>query len=139
MNNTTSVIAIVLTFVAVSAKAKPPTIPLVCGKAYGATVQRQYLDKASGGGDIYNVQVTFTGSKPARAKVEFVLRECIATAVAKDASKDVLATAWLKKYKGGRDTDDEQISPFSGLKYISYTAATKKVEVHELVLKLKKK
>jgi len=139
MKKVIAVAAVLISATAASVQAKPPTIPLDCGKAKGASVQRQYLDAASGGGNIYNVQVTFTGKKPAPAKVESVLRECIATAVAKDASKDVLATAWLKKRAGDRDTDDEQISPFSGSKYISYTATTKKVEVHDLVLKLKKK
>jgi hypothetical protein len=80
------------------------------GKASAAVAERQYLDAASGSGDIYNVMVTFTGKKPASAKVESVLRECIAAAIKKDASKDILATAWLKRRVGASDDDDERIN-----------------------------
>lgn len=124
----------VFLLVATSVQAKPPTIPLDCGKASAAVAERQYLDAASGGGNIYNVMVTFTGKKPANPKVEAALRECIAVAIKKDGSKDVLATAWFKQRAGASDNDDDQINPFGGMKYISYTAATKTVAVHELKL-----
>lgn len=133
MKKVISAMAIFLS-VADSANAKPPTIPLDCGRGSAAVAERQYLDSASGGGNIYNVMVTFTGKKPANAKVEAALRECLAAAVKKDASKDVLATAWFKPRAGADDNDDQQINPFGGMKYISYTSATKSVAVHELKL-----
>lgn len=134
MKKLTCAAAVFISVATAPVQAKPPTVPLECGKASAALAQRQYLDAASGGADIYNVIVTFTGKKPANAKVESVLRECIAAAVKKDASKDILATAWLKRRVGASDDDDQQINPFGGLKYISYTAATKTVAVHELKL-----
>jgi hypothetical protein len=115
-----------------AAQAKPPTIPLECGKSSGAVAERQYLDAASGGGDTYSVKVTFIGKKPANAKVEAALRECLAVATKKDGTKDVLATAWLKARAGASDNDDEQLNAFDGMNFISYTAATKKVGVRGL-------
>jgi hypothetical protein len=132
MKKLTCAAAVFISVASAAVQAKPPTVPLECGKASAAVAQRQYLDAASGGGDIYNVMVTFTGKKPTNSKVESVLRECIAAAVKKDASKDILATAWLKRRIGASEDDDQQINPFGGLKYISYTAATKTVTVHEL-------
>lgn len=117
-----------------AAQAKPPTIPLECAKSIGAVAERQYLDAASGGGNIYNVNVTFTGKKPSNAKAESALRECIAAATKKDASKDVLASAWLKTRPGASDNDDEMLHPFGAMKFISYTAATGKVAVRTLEL-----
>ena len=134
MKKTIIVAAMLIFATATSAHAKPPTIPLDCGRASAAVAERQFLDSASGGGNIYNVMVTFTGKKPANAKIEAALRECIAVAVKKDGSKDVLATAWFKQRAGARDNDDDQINPFGGMKYISYTAATKTVAVHDLKL-----
>jgi hypothetical protein len=120
-----------------SAHAKPPSIPLDCGKASGAEAQRQYLDKASGGGDIYSILVLFTCQRPAPAKVEAVLRECIATALKLDGTKDVLATARLRKSPA--DTNKISISPFKGAQYISYTASQKTVAVHDIELNSKSK
>lgn len=115
-----------------SAYAKPPSIPLQCGKLNGAlTAERQFLSAASGGGDIYNVMVTFAGKKPSNAKAEAALRECIAEAVKKDGSKDVLATAWFRGKLSASESDDEMLHPFGPIKFISYTASTKKVVIRE--------
>ena len=110
------------------AHAKPPTVPLQCGISNGAVIaERQYLSAASGGGDIYNVMVTFTGKKPSNAKAEAALRECIAEAIKKDGPKDVLATAWFRGKLNASESDDEMLHPFGTIKFISYTASTKKL------------
>jgi len=122
-----------------SAYAKPPSIPLHCGQSNGAVIaERQYLSAASGGGDIYNVMVTFVGKKPSNATAETTLRECITEATKKDGSKDVMATAWFRKKLNASENDDEQLQPFGSMKFISYTATTKKVAVRNLELVEKK-
>src|SRR5206468_10438171 len=40
-----------------AAQAKPPTIPLTCAKSSGAIAERKYLSVASGGSNIYIVNV----------------------------------------------------------------------------------
>lgn len=49
-----------LLFVATSTYAKTPTMKLDCAKVkgYKTEAERQYLSKASGGGDIYNINIT---------------------------------------------------------------------------------
>ena len=119
---------------AIAARAKPPTIPLECAKSSGAVAERKYLDAASGGGNIYNVNVTFTGKKPTNAKAEAALRECIAASTKMDRTKDVVAFAWLKPRPGASDNDDELLHPFGAMKFISYTATTGKVAVRAIDL-----
>lgn len=115
-----------------AAQAKPPTVILKCAKSSGAVAERQYLDAASGGGNIYSIFVTFTGKKPSNAKAEAALRECMAEAMKLDGSKDMTATAWVKSRPGASDNDDEQLFPFGPMKFMVYTAATKKVVVRGL-------
>mgnify|MGYP007008100956 FL=1 len=95
-------------------------------------MERQYLDKASGGGDIYNVQVTFITKHPDDKLTDKALRECIAKSLTLDGKKDILATAWFRPMAGTNPDDDEQIDPYGSLKYISYTASTKSVDVHNI-------
>lgn len=123
--------------VSVSAFAAPPTIPLDCGKVASikSEAERQYLDKASGGGDIYNVNLTYIGQKPSNKQVDSALRNCLAVAVKMDGSKDILATAWYRSKAGNRPNDDDMLNPYGGMKYISYTASKKSIAVHELKLK----
>ncbi|BAN35955.1 hypothetical protein SCD_n02146 [Sulfuricella denitrificans skB26] len=128
---------------AVSAPAfakKPPTVQLNCIKLsdYKTEAERKYLDKASGGGDIYTVDITFIGKKPDNKTTDKVLRGCIDVAVKMDSNKDILGNAWFRKKAGANPYDDDQINLYGGMKYISYKAATKKVEVNDL-LPLKKK
>lgn len=127
------VASVVIAIAATSAHAKPPSIPLDCGKASSATAERQYLDAASGGGDIYSIMITFTGKKPAKAKVEAAMRDCLSVAIKKDASKDILATAWFRQQKGASENDDVMLNPFGGMNHIGYSAASKSVTVHEAV------
>lgn len=111
--------------------AKPPTIPLVCGKVPNvqSEAERQYLDKASGGGDIYNVLVTYIGKKPTNKQLDAALRGCLAVAIKKDSSKDILATAWYRRKAGATPYDDDMLNPHGPGKYIVYSASSKKIEV----------
>ena len=118
---------------------KPPTISLTCGQVPNikSEAERQYLDKASGGGDIYNVNLTFVSKKPSNKQIDNALRECLAVAVKKDGTKDVLASAWYRPREGTNPNLDDKISPYNGLDFLSYTAATKSIAVRPLILKKK--
>ncbi|SOD39881.1 hypothetical protein [Nitrosovibrio sp. Nv4] len=134
-----SLLGILAIVFATTAFAKAPTMKLNCAKipGYKTEVERQYLNKASGGGDIYNVQVTFITKRPDDKLTDKALRECIAKSLTLDGKKDILATAWFRPMAGTNSDDDEQISPYGSLKYISYTASTKSVEVHSMQLRKK--
>jgi hypothetical protein len=134
-----SLTAVALTLSAISAAhARLPTIPLKCGNAYDAVAVRQHIDSAnSGGGGIYNINITFSGQRPVNAKVEAAMRACLMEATKKDATTDAMASAWFKARQGASDNDDEQLSPFGFMQTLVYTAATKTVAVREPELKKK--
>lgn len=132
MKSLLGILAVVFT---TTAFAKAPTMKLNCGKipGYKTEVERQYLSKASGGGDIYNVQVTFITKRPDDKLIDKALRECIATSLTFDKEKGILATAWFRPITGTAPNDDEQLHPYGSLKYISYSASTKSVDVHSIL------
>lgn len=113
---------------------KPPTRPLKCGKVPNveSEAERQYLDKASGGGDIYQIFLTYIGKKPTNKQLDAALRDCLAVGIKMDGSKDILATAWYRRKRNGNPNDDDQLHPYNGMKYIAYTASTKTIEIHSL-------
>lgn len=122
-----------------SALAKPPTIGLDCGRSPGfaTRAERQYLSKESGGGDIYQVQLTYVGKRPDGKVADAGLRDCLAKASKLDGSKDILATAWLKARASASDNDDEMVNPYPALSYISYSASARSVGIHKLELRRK--
>ena len=129
-------LAILALAVTGAATAKPPTVRLDCGKVAGlkTVAERQFLSAESGGGNIYNVNLTFTGKKPTNAQAEAALRDCLAKASKMDGSKDMLASAWLKPRVGASDGEDDLLSPFGNMRYLGYKASTKKVSVEPIVL-----
>jgi hypothetical protein len=129
-------LAILALVVSCAATAKPPTVELDCGRVTGfrTVAERQFLSAESGGGNIYNVNVTFTGKKPTNAQAEAALRDCLAKASKMDGSKDMLASAWLKPRIGAPDGEDDLLSPFGSMRYLGYKASTKKVSVEPIVL-----
>jgi hypothetical protein len=115
--------------------AKLPSMKLECGKiqSYTPLVERKFVT------GIYNIDITYITKRPPAKIVDKALRDCIAASIKLDAEKDVLASAWFRPIKGAPEVDDEQINPYGGLKYISYTASKKSVDVHNLTLELRKK
>jgi hypothetical protein len=134
MKSLLGIIAAVLAFNAMPAFAKPPTINLKCGKLpnYKVESERQYLSKASGGGDIYTINVTFIAKKPNNKQIDKILRECLAEAIKLDNAKDILAIDWYRPKQGANPNDDETLNNYGALKYISYTASTKSIAVHSI-------
>lgn len=130
------IIAIVFAFNSIPAFAKAPTMKLDCAKVpkYKTEAERQYLSKASGGGDIYNVNVTFITKRPDDKLIDKTLRECISASLKLDDKKDILATAWFRPIAGTNSNDDEMLNPYGSLKFISYTASTKSIAVRSIQL-----
>lgn len=130
------IVAIVFT---TSAFAKTPTMKLDCAKIpkYKTEAERQYLSKESGGGDIYNVNVSFVTKRPDDKLIDKTLRECIAASLKLDDKKDILATVWFRPIAGTNPNDDEMLNPYDSLKFISYTAKTKSIAVRSIQLQKK--
>jgi hypothetical protein len=129
----------ILLIISISAFAKTPTMKLDCAKIpnYKTEAERQYLSKASGGGDIYNINVTFINKRPDDKLLDKTLRECLAVAIKLDGKKDILASPWFRPIQGANPNDDENLNPYGILEYISYTASTKSIGVHSIELKKK--
>ena len=119
--------------------AKAPTMKLDCAKVpnYKTEAERQYLSKESGGGDIYNINVSFISKRPDNKLIDKTLRECIAASLKLDDKKDTMATAWFRPFAGSNPNDDEILNAYGSLKFISYTASTKSVAVRSIQLKKK--
>ena len=132
--------AFVLAALAVSVSgavlAKPSTVGLDCGKVAGfkTVAERQFLSAESGGGNIYNLSLTFTGKRPTNAQVDAALRDCLAKANKMDGSKDMVASAWVKPRVGARDSEDQLLNPFGSMRYLGYKAATKTVSIQPITL-----
>src|SRR4051794_22528281 len=122
----TIVMAIAMATSVLASAKKPSTIPLDCGNISGfnSEAERVYMDKASGGGDIYLVNITYIGKRPSASKINLALRQCLALAAKKDGSKDIVANAWYRSLAASDPSDDEMLNPYGALKFISYTAAT---------------
>lgn len=97
------------------------------------TVERQLLLDQN----IYNVQLTYVGKKPLSPEIDKALRNCLSVAARIDGTKDILATAWLRKNQADKPNDDDMLNPYGGMHYLSYRASDKSIAVRELRLKRK--
>jgi hypothetical protein len=120
--------------------AQVPTMELNCAKSLGykTETERQFLSRASGGGDIYNINVTFITRRPDDKLIDIALRECIAASLKLDDKKSILANAWFRPIKGANPNDDDMLIPYGSLRYISYDPRTKRISVQDLVLNNRK-
>ena len=119
--------AFVLPLTAIAAMTAAPPTPLECGKTPGFQVEAELAKR-----DISVLYVTFIGKKPTNKQAEKALRECLDVVIKRDASSDILSTAWFRKRVTASKYGDDQINPFGSRTYLSYTAATEKIEVTKL-------
>lgn len=124
------VFALLFSLAATAAKSNLPPTPLDCGKTPGFQVEAEAIDR-----DVTEVYVTFIGRKPTRNQAENALRECLAVAVKRDASRDILPTAWYRKRAAASKYGDDQIKPFGARKFLAYSASTRLSAVNELAKK----
>ena len=117
------------------ATAKAPTTPLQCRSAGGQTLTAEI--QLIPDQNIYNVQLTYVAKKPSNQDIDKALRNCLAVAAKDDSTKDILATAWLRKRAGNKPNDDDMLNPYGGMKYISYKASDKSIAVREFKLQNK--
>jgi hypothetical protein len=127
-----ALLALLLALLAHHSSAKEPNLPISCGSVVGikslAEIQRQPESK------IYNLQLTFITKKPPAPEIDKALRACLAVASKADGKWDILATAWLRRKPTDNANDDEILSPYGGMKYIIYEAASKSVLVKDVKL-----
>jgi hypothetical protein len=117
------------------AAAKAPSHPLQCGSA--GSIKPLAEIQLVPDQNIFNVQLTYVAKKPPSQDIDKALRDCLAVAAKKDGTKDILATAWLRKRAGDKPNDDDMLNPYGGMKYISYKASDKSISVRELKLQKK--
>ena len=106
-----------------------------CGTLAGVRSEAEMKAIPSQG--INAVDLTFVAVKPPAKVVDKLLRECAAVAVRRDGSKDILVSGWYRKRATDNPNDDELLHPYSGLKFLSYEAASKTIAVRDLTLKRK--
>jgi uncharacterized lipoprotein YddW (UPF0748 family) len=106
---------------------------LNCGRIQGYTVEaeRQYLSAESGGGDIYNINVTFINKRPTDRVADKSLRDCLKEAIKLDDHKDILMNAWYRPVRGSNPNDDEMINPYGFLTNLIYSHSTKSISIHK--------
>jgi hypothetical protein len=114
------------------ADAAQPTKPLACASAKGIRTEKEF--KSVKGQKTYVVNVTFVGRQPSRREIDHILRDCLASATKVDSSRDILGTAWLRKDASANSSDDEIINNYGVLKYLSYEASTKTIDVRQIRL-----
>lgn len=134
---TTALLLLLLSNIVYSKPLPIITLKCVNVSGYKTEAERQFLSAASGGGDIYNINLTFIGKKPSKSLIDKALRECLQVAIKLDNRKDILANAWYRVSTKSNPYDDDNISPYGSLKYISYTAAKKTIDINSINLQKK--
>jgi hypothetical protein len=121
-----------LFFLSNIAAAAQPTKPLTCASAKGIKTEKEF--KSVKGQKTYVVNVTFVERQPTRREIDNILRDCVASATKIDSSRDILGTAWFRKDASGNPSDDEIINNYGVLKYLSYEASSKTIDVRQIRL-----
>ena len=112
---------------AIGSKIGTPPTYLECGSIPGLQVEAELANR-----DFLVLYVTFIGKKPTNKQTEKALRECLAVAIKRDGSRDILSTPWFRKRAAATKYGDEQINPFGSRTYLSYTAATEKIDITKM-------
>ena len=102
----------------------------------GSSEYRTEVDLVMGKGGATNIlNVAFIGKQPPNPEIDRMLRACVAAAASVDPSRDILATAWLRKSAADDPHDDEKIDNYGVLSFLSYQASTKTIDVREISFK----
>lgn len=112
------------------ASAQPEAVGLECGAIKGFKSEVEM--KPTSNPRINTVDVTFIGKKPSNKQIDKALRACAATAVKRDASRDILISAWFRKRAGTPAKNDTPLHPHGSMKYLSYEASSKTVAVRKI-------
>ena len=86
-----------------------------------------------GKGQATNVlNVAFVEKQPPAEEIDRILRACVGAAAQVDPTHDILGTAWFRRSARDNPLDDEIISNYGALSYLSYQASTKTIAVREM-------
>lgn len=110
--------------------ASPGTTRLKCASVPGIKTEAEVEFVSSQRS--YLVSVTFIAKVPSSKDVDRVLRNCVAAAVKRDGTKEILGTPWFRKHVSDNPDDDGLLQPYGDLKYLVYDAASKKIVIREL-------
>lgn len=108
---------------------------ITCASANGIKTEAEFKPVAKQG--VNTLDVTFIGKRPTNKEADRVLRDCLAVAIKRDSSKDILASPWFRKRAKDNPADDILMHLYGGLRYLSYEISTKDIGVRELKLKKK--
>jgi hypothetical protein len=113
-----------------NASATPEAVRLECGAVKGFKSEVEM--KPTSNPRINTVDVTFIGKKPSNKQIDKALRACAATAIKRDASRDILVSAWSRKRASSPVKSDTPLHPHGSMKYLSYEASSKTVAVRKI-------
>jgi len=89
------------------------------------------------GQGIFTLNVSYIARAPSNRQVDLDLRDCMASAIRRDGSKDILANAWLRKRAGADPNDDDMLNPYGILTNLIYESRTKTMQVKKMTLQRK--
>src|SRR5947207_15355079 len=98
MNRLTLFLCLALVASLQTASAAKNAMKLNCATAVGITTEAEVAPVPGQG--IYVMDVTFIGKTPPNKEIDRILRDCLAAAVKRDGTKDILGSAWLRKRVG---------------------------------------
>lgn len=113
-----------------NASAANESVRLECGAIKGFKSEAEM--KPTANPRINTVDVTFIGKKPSNKQIDRSLRACASAAIKRDASRDILVSAWFRKRAGASAKNDTPLHPHGSMKYLSYEASSKKVAVRKI-------
>lgn len=115
---------------AANAAAASEAVRLECGAIKGFKSEAEM--KPTTNPRINTVDLTFIGKKPSNKQMDKALRACAATAIKRDATRDILVSAWFRKRAGAPAKNDTPLHPHGSMKYLSYEASSKTVAVRKI-------
>lgn len=124
------VLCLMLALFITDASATPEAVRLECGGIKGFKSEAEM--KPTSNPRINTVDLTFIGKKPSNKQIDKALRACAATAIKRDASRDILVSAWSRKRAGAPAKNDIPLHPHGSMKYLSYEASSKTVAVRKI-------
>ena len=126
-------LAVTVTSTGVSAAGSSVLLNCTSSRAKKAEAELKYVADQK----IYTLNVAFIGRRPTKEMIDPLLRECLAEAMKRDSSKDILVTPWFRPRPQDNPNDDELLSPYGFLTNLVHEASTKKAILHKAELKRK--
>lgn len=101
---------------------------LECATAreYNTQAERELIST-----DTYSLNVIFLGATPPAKEIDGYLRECLAAAITRDGTRDIVVSPWLRRRVHDRHSNDELLHPYGGLRYLAYEARSRTIAIRD--------